>query len=85
MLNGFPGVGDSLGCCGLCGKDFLKEIMLGRSVHTVSIDGIEGDLCLHEKCLKTMEEVKGTGWGHLPPGPLRTFYEDAATEPADAI
>lgn len=84
MINGMPGPGGSLGCCSVCGKDFLKEIMLGRNVSTIKIDGIDGDLCLHAKCLDQMKELKGGGWENLPAGPLRDFYEDAAREAADA-
>ena len=80
MLHGMPGIGGSLGQCALCGKDFMKEVMLGCSVHTIEIDGIEGELCLHEKCLEQLTEIKGTGWENLPLGPLREVYEDTATE-----
>lgn len=76
MINGMPGPGGSLGFCSLCGKDFMKEIMLGDSVSTIKIDGIDGDLCLHKKCLDKMTEIQGTGWESLPEGPLRSFYEE---------
>lgn len=71
-----PGVGGSLGMCGVCGKSFVVEVLLGLNVHTIEIDGFNADVCLHEKCLKIMEECRHD-WRTLPDGPIRNAYEKA--------
>jgi hypothetical protein len=67
----------------LCGKPFAIETVMGRIVPTIEIGGIEGDLCIHQKCLDVLEEVKGTGWERLPEGPLRKIYQKVAEEQHD--
>ena len=77
-----PGVDGSLGMCALCGDGFMFEILMGKNVCTVSIEGMDKDVCLHQKCLAVLEK-NGPDWRTLPDGPLRKAYEKAsnATEP----
>lgn len=70
---GTPGVGGSLGMCALCGKPFLAEILLGKSVKSFDI-GTGQTLYGHNGCLER--------WGgeldvmDLPTeSPLRQAYE----------
>lgn len=79
-LHGAPGIGGGLGQCAVCGDSFVKEILIGCMIPTVGIDGIAGDLCLHDKCLELMQSIKGTGWENLPEGPLRKIYAEAAED-----
>lgn len=72
-----PGIGGSLGMCALCGNTFMAEILLGKSVHTVAIEGMDKDCCLHEKCLTVLEN-NGPDWHNLPEGPLRRAYAAVA-------
>ena len=50
---GLPGPGGSLGMCCICGEPFLLEILLGKSIKTLSGEGINNgqELCVHEKCV----------------------------------
>jgi hypothetical protein len=52
---GMPGPGGSLGECALCGEPFLKEILLGESVQSFRMGGVEQELFGHDKCLKAFE------------------------------
>ena len=63
--------------CALCGETFMAEILLGKKISTVEIVGMDKDICLHEKCLKVLEQ-NGPDWHRLPEGPLRRAYEKAA-------
>jgi len=72
-----PGPGGSLGLCALCGDTFMAEILLGKKVQTVEIEGMDKDVCLHAKCLKVLKQ-NGPNWRTLPDGPLRRAYEQAA-------
>lgn len=74
-----PGIGGSLGQCAICGKDFMLEILIGATVRTFQMDGVEGVLCAHRDCLQTLEEIpQGVdNWKALPDGPLRQAYEKA--------
>ena len=72
-----PGPGGSIGICALCGDSFLAEILMGKMVQTVEIEGMDKDVCLHGKCLKVLE-ANGPDWRTLPEGPLRRAYEKAA-------
>ena len=72
-----PGPGGSLGLCALCGDTFLAEILLGKKVQTVEIEGMDKDVCLHSKCFEVLKK-NGPDWRNLPEGPLRRAYEKAA-------
>jgi hypothetical protein len=72
-----PGIGGSLGLCALCGNTFLAEILLGRSVQTIEIEGMDKDVCVHDKCLTALR-ANGPDWHTLPEGPLRRAYAEAA-------
>lgn len=45
---GMPGIGGSLGQCGLCGELFLKEILLGEKVIPFDI-GDDNQFYAHKK------------------------------------
>lgn len=78
-ISNMPGIGGSLGMCALCGEGFMAEILLGQSVPTVEIVGMDKDVCLHKKCLAVLEK-NGPDWHSLPDGPLRNAYAKAATK-----
>ena len=88
MIHGMPGPGGSLGQCVLCGKSFVTETLMSLAgcvssqVHTIAIDGIEGELCIHAKCQDQLETLRGKGWEALPEGPLRDIYGQAASDQA---
>ena len=67
-----PGIGGSLGECIICGTSFAMEVMLGRFIHTISIDGFDCDVGMpvHDKCLTVLQENQND-WHGLPDGPLR--------------
>mgnify|MGYP001613218545 CR=1 FL=1 len=77
-----PGPGGSLGMCALCGEGFLLEILLGKMVNTVGVEGMDKDVCLHDKCLAVLEK-NGPDWHTLPEGPLRRAYAKAAGDTTD--
>jgi hypothetical protein len=74
-----PGPGGSLGLCALCGDTFMMEILMGRKVQTVGIEGMDKDVCLHAKCFDTLKR-NGPDWRTLPEGPLRRAYAKASGE-----
>ena len=78
-----PGPGGSLGMCALCGDTFLVEILLGTMVHRLEIVGMDKDVCLHEKCMKVLEN-NGPDWRALPDGPLRRAYDKTAKGPDES-
>lgn len=50
-MNGMPGIGGSLGQCAFCGRPFVVEICLGRSIPSFEIAQVEGQLFAHQKCM----------------------------------
>lgn len=79
-----PGPGGSLGMCALCGDTFMAEILLGKKVQQVEIVGMDKDVCLHDKCMKVLEN-NGPDWHNLPDGPLRKAYAKAAGELPESV
>ena len=77
-LFGMPGIGGSLGCCAVCRESFVKEVLLGDSVKTISMELIEDDLCVHAKCMPILERSRTDGWETLPDGPIRDAFAEAA-------
>lgn len=75
MITGMPGINGSLGCCAICGKDFLSEILTNRKVKTFAMDGFDMNLCAHAGCFKLLKD--GMDWRTLPDGPLRKAYAEA--------
>lgn len=75
-----PGIGGSLGECAVCGGSFTTEILLGESIATGYITGLDATLPLHKKCCDKLEEISKTdkNWKRLPDGPLRKEFEEAA-------
>jgi hypothetical protein len=51
---------------------------MNKNIPMIAIDGIVGDLCLHQACLEKLKEAEGTGWENIPEGPLRKVYAEAA-------
>jgi hypothetical protein len=51
------------------------EILLGKMVPLIGIDGFEKDLPVHKKCLEGIKP--GNPWQSLPEGPLRREYARA--------
>ena len=78
MIHGMPGIGGSLGKCQVCGESFMLEVVTGDSVVTGSIPGIDGELCVHKKCVPIL--TSGCEWTELPDGPLKQVYADAHAE-----
>lgn len=76
----YPGIGGSLGQCVICGDSFALEVIMGKNIPMIGMDGFERDLPLHQKCLDKLMEIKGTGWENLPDGPLRQEYEKTLAE-----
>lgn len=72
-----PGPGGSLGECPLCGECFAAEIMLGKTIKMVSMDGFDTGLPMHDKCVELLEGLRGSEWTALPDGPLRKEYAKA--------
>ena len=71
-----PGIDGSLGQCGYCGESFVSEILLGESVKTVRLGGVE--IPLHKDCFFKMMALGVSGrvaydsWRGLPEkSPLR--------------
>ncbi len=80
MIHGMPGIGGSLGQCAVCGESFVGEILTGAKVRQLHVNGIDGDVCVHGKCMPLLYRARDEGWETLPPGPLRAAYERAAEE-----
>lgn len=83
-----PGVGGSLGECVVCGQSFAKEIMLGESVGSLGIEGIDANLPVHHECAETVTKMCGK-WKDIrdafPEGPLKKcFDEQLAGQEAEA-
>lgn len=55
---GMPGPGGSLGQCCYCGRDFMVEILLGKTVKPVQVKGCEQTLYVHHGCAKKLEACK---------------------------
>lgn len=69
----WPGVGGSLGKCVVCGRDFLKEILMGENIATLSCNWFaEKSFPCHKACADKIENIHLAT--ELPPGPLRTIW-----------
>lgn len=86
MIHGMPGPGGNLGQCVVCGESFVVETLMslsgcGGMVKIFHIEGIEGDVCVHDRelknCAKALEKARDEGWETLPEGPLRKVYAEA--------
>lgn len=75
MRISYPGIGGSLGECVLCGESFCLEVLTGKSIPLIGIDGFDKDLPFHKKCVDAMTALpKPLRWEALPDGPLRREY-----------
>lgn len=84
---GAPGIGGSLGQCSLCGGNFVFEILMGKPVASITVDGCKQTLFAHAACLKKYGVTRQGGVCDattLPPeSPLRQAYErNLAPQPA---
>lgn len=74
-----PGPGGSLGACAVCGECFLTEILQGKSVDCIGINGLAKNLPVHDKCGKAVMECQGP-WAEIrdkfPRGPLYDCFEE---------
>jgi hypothetical protein len=75
-----PGVGGSLGACAVCGDTFLHEILMGKNVDMLGINGIDKDLPVHTKCAEQVRNLQGP-WAEIrdkfPKGPMYDCFEEA--------
>ena len=62
--------------CAVCGKTFIAEILLGKSIQFASVKGLDHDICVHDQCRDVLEQ-NGPDWHNLPEGPLRQAFDDA--------
>ena len=79
-----PGIGGSLGTCVICGDNFAAEMILGKSVKTISVAGMDKDsLPVHEKCAEKVVELSGP-WTDIrdkfPEGPMKRFFDEESAE-----
>jgi hypothetical protein len=76
---GIPGPGGSLGKCAVCGDTFLREILLGESVDSISLTGFDANLPVHRKCGETIVKLQGP-WEEIrekfPKGPMYDCFEE---------
>ncbi len=80
---GIPGIGGSLGSCAVCGESFAAEILLGKSVDSLRIEGIAADLPVHEKCAAIVNNMCGM-WEDIrddfPEGPMKKCFDEQLAE-----
>jgi hypothetical protein len=77
---GAPGIGGSLGQCALCGGNFLYEILMGKSVKSITASGCNQTLFAHDACITKYADRK-LDCENLPASsPLRQAYERAQRE-----
>ncbi len=74
---GMPGPGGSLGKCQVCGDSFIGDVLLGQSVVTGRVSGIDEAITVHTQCSKLLD---GRPWKDLPDGPIRRAFEEATGE-----
>ncbi len=55
---GMPGPGGSLGKCAVCGENFLAEIILGQTVPSFELEGVNNQLFAHKRCLPIAKKAK---------------------------
>ena len=60
--------------CDVCGNHILPFI--DESYERFGVRGIERELAAHNACKQSLVDA-GTEWEKLPPGPLRTAFEEA--------
>jgi hypothetical protein len=80
-----PGIGGSLGMCAVCGESFLAEIMMGQSVDSLKLGGVDKDLPVHTKCAEKVIALQGP-WKEIrdkfPEGPIKKAFDEEYTDPA---
>ena len=78
-----PGVGGSLGCCAVCGENFVCDMILGTSVLPFNVTGCKQTLYTHAgKCETALRNAKT--FTELPEkSPLRLAFEEERSEMKD--
>ena len=80
-ISNMPGPGGSLGMCAVCGETFMLEIILGKTVQVMGLEGMDKDFCVHDKCKKSLAKaIDSHDWRDIPQGPLRKAFERAAVK-----
>ena len=78
-----PGVGGSLGQCVVCGETFVAELVLGESVGSLCIEGINANLPAHHACAEKVTKMCGK-WKDVrdgfPEGPLKKCFDEQLAE-----
>lgn len=76
MTYGIPGIGGSLGRCGVCGESFVSEILLAKNVSCVKLGGVQ--FAVHAPCLDVLiglcrdGKISAAEYEQLPEGsPIR--------------
>lgn len=78
MIIGMPGIGGSLGECQVCGESFAANVILGQSVMTGRVSGMDCDVAVHAECATLLS---GRPWTDLPDGPIRRAAADNTDGP----
>ena len=79
-LMGMPGPGGSLGQCAVCGDSFVQEVLLNEPVKTIGMEAFKEELCVHQKCIESLEHARDNGRETLPDGPIRKAYSEMAAK-----
>lgn len=72
---GMPGPGGSMGMCALCGENFLKEVITGSRVRSITVDGVDSELFAHDKCIAAFAKENLPVTDLPEKSPLRQAYE----------
>lgn len=75
-----PGIAGNLGECPFCGGTFTMEILLGKLVRMIHVEGFSCDLPMHEECVEKLKLITDGDWRKLPEGPLRAEFQQADAE-----
>lgn len=78
-LQGFPGIGGSLGTCCLCGKSFMLNLLTGENVAIREHAETGDSFSLHLKCAEELDvlQAREGSWREMRDGPLRRAFEKA--------
>jgi hypothetical protein len=76
-IRAMPGVGGSLGECGICGESLTLEILLNENVEVLGHPDLAQDFPVHKQCGKLLREIqRAQDWNRLPQGPLRDLLQE---------
>lgn len=54
---GCPGINGGLGECAVCGENFLKEVLLNKTVKSFNISQSDQNFYAHDDCLTTIKKM----------------------------